>query len=525
MARSNGTKKSLFPASTTIPADATFDFVSGGANYKITTSNLVTGLGVTGTIVATGLGTDTPVLDHSGTIYGIRNINGGFGITTSVDANNSVSIATSMTFDNTGAAIVNDPTASSPAFRSLVAGDGITLAESTGEIKITNNSPYLSNSIVIKTLADFPTPVLSVITLAANTVYLIDGNINVAGNGFVLSENTTILGFGDAASSITSSTTGNLFTATKNFVINNLNISAASATIFSCTGSASETAFLNHFHITTASSIGTFTTWHSLNWQYGRVSTVTSPLSMVGACNSILMDEINFIAGYTTAINLGTATFDFASINQCRFQNASATNHIIVAASGGNINAGNIGTIFENTFNASATNIVNGWTSGDLQWYANANSNLGTTTRNAQMYMHTTSTTTIGSGSGDNGNPIKISAGTNWVSAHADQFTVNTNGRITYNGINTAEFVIDCKISGTVAAGTSTFTFYLAKNGSIITSSKSTEEFSSSAIGSASSVCSIVSLVATDYIEVFVENDTDLDDWVSHTLNMTAGSA
>ena len=51
MTYSNGTKKSKFPALTTLPADATLDFVSAGANYKITSSDFVDAMGTTGTLV------------------------------------------------------------------------------------------------------------------------------------------------------------------------------------------------------------------------------------------------------------------------------------------------------------------------------------------------------------------------------------------------------------------------------------------------------------------------------------------
>ncbi len=61
-----------------------FDFVAAGTNTKILDSDLLTALGVTGSIVQEGLATDTPVLDDQGTIKGIRNIKDGFGITASI---------------------------------------------------------------------------------------------------------------------------------------------------------------------------------------------------------------------------------------------------------------------------------------------------------------------------------------------------------------------------------------------------------------------------------------------------------
>ena len=302
-----------------------------------------------------------------------------------------------------------------------------------------------------------------------------------------------------------------------------MTIVAPNATIFSCTGSASEAAIVSHVTITSASDLGAFNTWNSCIFEFVTITTTTAGLDFTGACGEVLMHIVNFNAGYDVAIDLNTATFDSVNINTCNFKNASATSHINIAASSANINANKIGRFTDLNFDSGATNIVNNFDTGDVRWESHNNLNLVETNRNAQMYMHTQQTTTISTGSGDAGNPIKINAGTSWVSAHSDQFTVNTNGRLTYIGQTETEFLIDCKISGTVAAGTSNFSFYLAKNGSIITASKSHSEFSSTAVTNPSSAAAIVALQKDDYVELFVENTTDEDNWVSEVLNMYVG--
>ena len=54
-----GVKKSAFSSSTSVPSGATFDYVSGSTNYKISYDNLLTELGATGTIVQGGDPTGT----------------------------------------------------------------------------------------------------------------------------------------------------------------------------------------------------------------------------------------------------------------------------------------------------------------------------------------------------------------------------------------------------------------------------------------------------------------------------------
>ena len=94
--RSQGIRKSKFPARTTLDTNDTFDFVAGdgtNTNYKITFNNLLTELGATGTMVAIGDVADVPVLDKQGSVNGIRNIKGGTGITVTQHASGSIEIS------------------------------------------------------------------------------------------------------------------------------------------------------------------------------------------------------------------------------------------------------------------------------------------------------------------------------------------------------------------------------------------------------------------------------------------------
>ncbi len=95
-----GTKKSDFVASTSVADTSTFDFVINGENKKITKANLLTALGVTGTISQDGAVTGTPVLDVSGTPnFLIRNLEEGPGIDLSLSPENGITIGLSeLTF-------------------------------------------------------------------------------------------------------------------------------------------------------------------------------------------------------------------------------------------------------------------------------------------------------------------------------------------------------------------------------------------------------------------------------------------
>ena len=81
---SQGRKISNLPADTVVPSGAYFTFVSGSTNYKITKANFLTAMGATGTLVASGSGPAIPVLQTAGSVYTIRGLEDGAGITVSV---------------------------------------------------------------------------------------------------------------------------------------------------------------------------------------------------------------------------------------------------------------------------------------------------------------------------------------------------------------------------------------------------------------------------------------------------------
>lgn len=379
-----------------------------------------------------------------------------------------------------------------------------------------------SNTVIVEASTDFPTAVSDVITLAADTLYIIAGDIDVGNDRFVLSQNTSIEGYGSTLSTITSTTTGNLFTATDTFRIKRLAVTATSGTIFACTGGAFEDAFLQEFTINSCSAVGTFTGWYSLFWEKGAVVSCTTGLVMAGTCNILILDLVSFIAGYGQAVDLGVATFSTCTFNRCGFSNASATSHIDIAPSSANINSGFTGRILDCTFNSSATNIVLNYTPADVQWAAKGNLNLEDTAKVAQAYMHTTTTTTIGAGDGDSGNPKLVNGSTNWVDNMSDQFTISTGGRVTYVGQTNTRFKVSCYIAGTTSAGTDTIAFYIAKNDTVDTASRIEREFSSTAVGSPATCGSIIELSTNDYIELYLENTTGTNNFDSHDLNIIA---
>lgn len=137
MDRSQGRKISEFITKPSVDAGGYLTYVVNGSNYKVQYENFVNGLGVTGSIVQTGAVTGTAILDTQGTVNSIRNLENGAGIVTNISPEDGVIVSHNFTVDATGAPILLNPTADSPTFASLVAGDGIGISSTNEYITIT----------------------------------------------------------------------------------------------------------------------------------------------------------------------------------------------------------------------------------------------------------------------------------------------------------------------------------------------------------------------------------------------------
>ena len=191
--RTYGVRQSDFEALTSITPGSYFGFFYNGYNYKITYANFISGLGVTGTIVQDGDITGTPVLDVSGTVNNIRNLENGTGIACSVSAQNGITVAHNFTVNATGSPLMLNTTALSPTFVSLVAGTGITLTAASSTITIANTTAvaqvrgqvYMQSNATATVIASTATPVLVAgtwtVDLSTNATCTTAGRITYTG--------------------------------------------------------------------------------------------------------------------------------------------------------------------------------------------------------------------------------------------------------------------------------------------------------------------------------------------------------
>ena len=134
---SHSQKISSFNVSTSLNNSDLFTLVLNGTNKNISFSDFKLSLGVTGTINQAGDPLGAPILDNvSPAENNIRNIESGAGILANISAQNGVILKTNFIQDNTGAQLIKNLTDKQLLFKSLVAGDGITITENDNNITI-----------------------------------------------------------------------------------------------------------------------------------------------------------------------------------------------------------------------------------------------------------------------------------------------------------------------------------------------------------------------------------------------------
>ena len=126
----------------------------------------------------------------------------------------------------------------------------------------------------------------------------------------------------------------------------------------------------------------------------------------------------------------------------------------------------------------------------------------------ASVTMHGNSDETVISSTAT---PVKV-AGTFVVGDEAG-YTGDTTGRITHNG-NTARHIINAIVSISVASGTNhRISMYVAKNGTIINSTKTTATTSNGLYRSLATFANL-ELDDGDYVEIFVRNESTTDNLI-----------
>lgn len=504
--QSNGRKISKFTAQTSLPSDAELTYISGNTNYRIALANFQASLGVTGTIVQDGAVTGTPVLNTSGSVNNIRNLEDGSGIKTSVSAENGITIEHNFTEDTTGVELVVDLTALQPKFRSLVAGSGINIAATNGEIQIALSSiPVSTKTIIVNDINDFPAAVAGVITLADDTEYAIRNSISTA-NRFVLGNNCVLSGSDNIVVNLAYTGTGNMFTSlNKSWTLKNLTLTCSSGALMDFDGTGAEILQVLSCNVV-ADTLGTINDFKGIHFDDLQFNVTTDGFTFGGTNGVILFESILGEIAAGTLLDLGAATFDGFSVIDAFFTLNGASVFLSGAASSANMNAGRLATVHNCRFFGTGT-VLSTITIFDKRWSFLANDAIADSHDDCYMTQVGNATaTTISALS----TPVKL-AGV-WTEEHASHFTTDATGKMTYDGIKDIHSNITMTFSAQPASGSNkSLKFYVAINGSVVTNTGMPVVLSSG-----TPQCVTVAwrgvISDGDFIEAYAENNTDTID-------------
>lgn len=512
-ARGQGIKKSNFPAQSIIPGDATFDFVSAGHNFKITIADLLTALGVTGSIQQAGDAGDVPILDDQGAVKGIRNIAAGFGIAAKVDAQNSVEIATDFTFNEIGTTLVDDPSASAAVFRSLVAGSGINISSVPGQIQIASTVvPASTKTVIVAEKSDLPAPAVGVITLAADTHYLFTDDVSIGTDRLDLNGNI-ITAADSSVIQLTYTGTGNMITTTgTSDKFAKITLSCPNGTLFDVDGLGTGVFQTLDMTIKDCVAMGTWNSLAASQINNTAFDEITGNGLLFTGSHGLLLETgnvFNLLAG--TLFDFGTATFDAISLTSSFPTIAAGATFASGLINSGNINVGGFATIQDITQSVTGTPLV-GISPDDVRWQFALNNRIADTRPDILCFLSAPATTTITTVN----TPVLVNGV--FTQQTSSQFTASTSGRVTYDGIKPAKLPISVSLSQEPVSGTNKdITAYIGINGVVQIASGIKVRRSSGSPG-ALALTWQHDFQPNDFVEVFVENNSDNIDILTNNL-------
>ena len=377
----------------------------------------------------------------------------------------------------------------------------------------------MTKTVLVNQKSDLPAPVSGVITLVADTNYLLANDIAQGTDRIVLLHRSSISGSGVLNTGITYTGTGDQFSWTNADVqLSNLRISAPNGRVWNGSN-VSEVIRFQNLAIDSCDKIGRFAS-----------TTATNIRMTFVACSQATSDGIEFSGtfgafGHTSGLmavnggamyDLGAATFFFFTSDTVVAVIGAGAIGLSGAAGSANITTGGAGRIIAGSISGAGTP-VSGISVDDTGWLFFHNNGFQDTKTDALLSLQGNATATVIAASSTDGSSAVLVAGT-WVIDLSSRVTATTAGRITFNPDASEQLPITASISVEPASGTNVaISAYMCVNGTIVANSKR------SGTASAGSPSSITLpwqhlFVKDDYIEIFVENN-------DNTANILVSSA
>lgn len=368
-----------------------------------------------------------------------------------------------------------------------------------------------NNYVLVKSASDFPAASGGVITLVAGTFYEINGTITLSDK--IDLNGCTIKGEDATNDKLVYTGSGEMFTGSNTGNISYLMLVASTGKIFNISaGNANKNLLVQNCYIIGCNNVGTIqsvggTVYFANVAFFSNTNGITFQDDNNVILNNMLWDITNYNV-YEKFIGSFNIIQIIGGDRLVSSGNTATAVHITGITS---LNAGSIKVVmFVGTGTFVTGSFSNAW-------------EVETTGLNTEkddvaagnLYISSASTTTFNAIN----TPVKVKGTT--TSASLFRVSSPSSNRLTYTGTKTKRFQVMCSLTATQPSSNKFFSFYIAKNGTILPESRQEVKIINSTDQGPVTLSCTVPLSPNDYIELWVENETNTTDLTVQTMNLS----
>lgn len=370
------------------------------------------------------------------------------------------------------------------------------------------------NCVIVKSESDFPAPVNGVIHLVPKTLYQINGTITVTNK--IELHGCTIQGLDRPNDILVYAGTGDMFFGSQGGAFHNLILSAVApgSKVFNLDANgALENLILDNVFIFNSASVGKikgfggFVVFNNCAYSNNENGIILENIHDVVSLNEFWIESNKntfqtFLGVFHTIQKQGGRMSPAGAFNSVGMDITGITN-IEIAGYVKNVIFCGDGIYVKGTF-------TNQW---EIESFGLPTEKDDVASGNA--YLTAQAITTF-----PNINvPVKLAGSTQSVGL----FRVATTGsnRLQYTGSRSRRFIVNCAVSFISGGNNKIYSFYIAKNGIPLPESKISNKITSGSDQEALSISCTVMLAPGDYVEVWVENNSDNTSLTALNLNLS----
>lgn len=371
-----------------------------------------------------------------------------------------------------------------------------------------NNASTRSNYVLVKSETDFPAPVGGIINLVAGTLYEINGTITVSSK--INLNGCEIHGSDVVNDKLIYTGAAELFTGSLGGTIQTLSFIASGGKVFDLNGGGANVSLIMYnCYFISCNTIGTIAGMGGYVY--------LADIGYYLCSNGITFQNDNYVY-------LNSSVWDISNTNT--FEKFIGAFSIIQILGGSrNVSSGNKaldisgitsvtnGSVKSSVFNGNGT-YVNGTFSNSWEVEAIGLNTEKDDVSSGNIYITTTSVTSF----------VAVNTATKVLgtttSTNLFRTSSTSNNRLTYTGAKTKKFLVICALSFTSAGNNKIYSFYVTKNGVKLPESKISRKINTGTDQGATPISCTVTLAPNDYIEVWVENNTDITSITVESMNL-----